>query len=131
MEKEGCYRATEAGENQEGREGHDQTENHDEGKTFRGIEQFKHLLHMRIRAACRVLLEVGKKRVVDFFSRAKCGPQRENDGSGSESQNSGKRTETCAHANRDLHNRISSAVEHRGQKARCQHAQSGRGSDED
>jgi hypothetical protein len=76
-------------------------------------------------------LNVAQKGIVDFFSGAERGPQRENKGDSTESQKSRECAQPRSYAGSDQSSRAAPAVENYRQKPRCQHAQPGRFADDD
>jgi hypothetical protein len=131
VQQEGSDGASQAGENQEGYECHDKTKDHNESEAFRGVEQLKELLYVRVRALGGVLLNVVEKGIMDFFSGSESCPQCKNRGDNTESQDSSKCTQPRSHASRDMSGRTAPAVEHHRQKPGCKHAQPGRLADDD
>jgi hypothetical protein len=123
--------ASEAGKDRECDEGHDESQDHDEGKAFRSVEYFHDLLHVGIGAVGGVLLNVVQKGIVNFFSRANGGPQRENGCEDAEPQGASERAQADANAGGEMHCRIAAAVEHYGEKPRSKHSQAGRHADDD
>jgi len=123
--------ASEAGKDRECDQGHDESQDHDEGEAFRSVEYFHDLLHVGIGAAGGVLLNVVQKSVVNFFSRTNGGPQRENGGEDAESQCASERAQASSHASGEIRCRTAAAVEHDGEKAGGKHSQAGRHADDD
>ena len=102
VQEECSQRASRAGENQECDQRHDEGENHDEGEALGRVEQFENLLHMRIRAVGGVLLNVVEKGVVDFFSRAESGPERENRSQDAEPDAASECAEARSHSSGEM-----------------------------